>query len=221
MRKVLVTGADGFVGSHLIPKMRAAKEMGYEITILEKDGFRGKVHQQWDGIIHLAAISSVGEAERNPVLAVHTNVGLTMELLQMEFMWFVFASTVTPPENVYGKSKQMAEDLAYYTCRKKMAGLRVLQFANIYGDGANPEKLLCKAVDHVKNGTPFFLKDGALPAEMVSIDYAVGSLMVAMSDVYWKNDIQPPKRISERVIKNQDQLIEWANSVAHTNTQPA
>ena len=72
MKKVLVTGATGFLGGHLVPKL---EELGYDVTccnskrhnLLNYDGllgpwcFGGLSGVKFDYIFHLAAFTKAGD----------------------------------------------------------------------------------------------------------------------------------------------------------------
>jgi nucleoside-diphosphate-sugar epimerase len=111
--KILITGAKGFIGSHL-SMLLVSK--GHEILTPELDllkfdpmlEFFG-AHPDLDLVIHLAGISHVPTCQKDPSLAIQTNVGGTALLLEAmkqskNKAHFVFFSTgqvyAPPPEGV-------------------------------------------------------------------------------------------------------------------------
>lgn len=221
MRKVLVTGGKGFIGKHLI-RTSNARQMPFSITVFDKDGWTGPVHDQWDGIVHLAALGRLSECEENPVLCMEMNMVLTARILEEKADWFVFASTISPPSSVYGMSKQWCEQLILHEAEKRNMALRILRFASVTGEGENKNKLIPRAVDSIRNGTPFKLSKSTLPVEYVSIRRVVDELIVAMSDAHYsRGSIKAPMRIVDGVIKTEKQLMELAKNVAFADAQPA
>ena len=104
--KVLVTGADGFVGRHVLPALRAA---GHDVVACHRDGagrpawaaaprfagisWRGlelgqqasvsaAVQGNLDAVLHLAALSSGGAARRDPGRAWEVNAAGTARLVE-------------------------------------------------------------------------------------------------------------------------------------------
>jgi len=102
MKRVLVTGAAGFIGSHLLPEL--VKE-GYEVTALDKTDALLYLHGTWsevdvdicdeakmkalgktlqpDFIIHLAAMAAPTVAEKKPEESFRVNVYGTLNVLRM------------------------------------------------------------------------------------------------------------------------------------------
>ncbi len=126
MKTILVTGSEGFVGSHLI---QVLDEVLYKIEpvcyplLIPKDGMCIpldilnlemtkdvlKLHQP-DIIFHLAAISSVSKSFRDPPLTYNTNIMGTVNLLEAakslkKAVRFIFVSTC----EIYGGGENILE----------------------------------------------------------------------------------------------------------------
>jgi GDP-4-dehydro-6-deoxy-D-mannose reductase len=90
--RVLVTGADGFVGTHLVSALRARGDRveacggpggvaGLEITDAAAVAARVE-HANPEAVVHLAGISSVAQSHTSPARTVAINVLGAMNLLQ-------------------------------------------------------------------------------------------------------------------------------------------
>lgn len=134
---VFVTGACGYVGSVLVPKLRAA---GYAVTTNDIGWFGGLPDKKsdfrtisrldgYDAVIHLAAIANDPTGELNPRLTWETNALGTMQLADVAarsgVKQFIYASsgsvygvsdapvvtedTLLNPISDYNKTKMVAE----------------------------------------------------------------------------------------------------------------
>jgi UDP-glucose 4-epimerase len=155
--KVLVTGGAGFIGSHVVDKLRAA---GHEPRILDLTpspyhadvetalgdlGDPAVVQQALDGIdsvLHLAAVADVDQVAKNPTLTDQVNTRGTQVLLEAardsDVKRFVYASTIW----VYGDAagpEALDEDTPlglpkhFYTATKIAGEMYTASYGELYG----------------------------------------------------------------------------------------
>jgi nucleoside-diphosphate-sugar epimerase len=93
MKKVLITGVSGYIGSHL-SKLLSSE---YEVHGLDIDEPQAPLHEfyrcdinrqfvipndiEYDSVIHLAALVRVGESEQIPIKYYITNLNGTMNVI--------------------------------------------------------------------------------------------------------------------------------------------
>lgn len=116
--RILLTGAEGMVGSHLTEYLT---ERGYTIIpfkgdITEVDDWLKPNYQWIDAIVHLAALAGVRPSIENPELYYNNNVGGTDLMLefarQNNIQRVLYASSSNAAEwwtNPYGTTKKMNE----------------------------------------------------------------------------------------------------------------
>ncbi|MEU4128600.1 UDP-glucose 4-epimerase GalE [Streptomyces wuyuanensis] len=196
MSKYLVTGGAGYVGSVVAAHLL---EAGHEVTVLDdlSTGFReavpegaafveGRVQDaarhvvpSYDGVLHFAAFSQVGESVAQPGKYWENNVGGTMALLAAMRTAgvgrLVFSSTAaaygepvstpitesdpTAPTSPYGATKLAVDHMIGGECAAHglaAASLRYFNVAGAYGDCGerhDPESHLIPLVLQVALGT--------------------------------------------------------------------
>ena len=162
MKKILITGCSGYIGSHLSKMLMDT--MKYEVhglDIRDPQYPLNKFYQQdinrqfsldeeFDAVIHLAALVNVGESEKKPIQYYITNINGTMNVLnKIKTKNFIFASTGAAQdcESAYGISKRAAEDIVKEYCTvHKPTPYTIFRFYNVIGsDGfvpTNPDGLM-------------------------------------------------------------------------------
>lgn len=168
MKKILITGNSGYIGSHLT-KLLEKDYIVHGLDIHEPQHPIKEFHQvdinrlfaieeEYDAVIHLAALVNVGESERIPIQYYITNINGTMNVInKVKTKNFIFASTGAAElcESAYGISKRAAEDVVKEYCTQhKPMPYTIFRFYNVIGtDGykpTNPDGLmynLIKAMD--------------------------------------------------------------------------
>ena len=173
MKKILITGCSGYIGSHL-SKMLAND---YEVHGLDIDEpqaplnefYRCDINRQfaipgdieYDSVIHLAALVRVGESEQIPIKYYITNLNGTMNVInKIKTKNFIFASTGAAQDcsSAYGISKRAAEDVVREYCTQhKKQDYTIFRFYNVVGsDGyepTNPDGLMYKLIEARDTGS--------------------------------------------------------------------
>jgi UDP-glucose 4-epimerase len=158
MKKILITGNSGYIGSHLTKMLQTEYEVhGLDLvdpqlmpSVQHKLDIRTitSMHNEFDAVIHLAALVNVGESENIPTAYYNTNLNGTLNVLNnINTKNFIFASTgaAVGCESAYGISKRAAEDVVREHCTNKIP-FTVFRFYNVIGsDGfapTNPDGLM-------------------------------------------------------------------------------
>ena len=171
VKNILITGGAGYIGSHITEILIKNKKKvfiiddlstGYKILINKKAKFYKtnilnnkkikKIIDQnnIDSIIHLAAVLSVGESEKNPKKYNRINVEGTKKLLEAinktAVKNLIFSSTCAvykdgftkvsektklDPTSVYGISKLKCEKLIKTFCKKNKLNYGILRYFNL------------------------------------------------------------------------------------------
>ena len=146
IKRILITGASGFVGSRVAEALRGCYELltpshrDMDVTSEEAaDGYIQNTHP--DVILHLAAISDTGYCEEHPEESYLANVVSVENIAKaaarhdIKMVWFssdqVYNGNLEPgpltedmklaPENHYGRHKLLAEERALAICPSSVA----------------------------------------------------------------------------------------------------
>lgn len=126
--KVLVTGANGFIGKNLIKML---KKRGIKPVKFKGD------------IVHLAALTSLPESIESPLDYFMTNELGTVAVLEMarknRVKNLIFASSIAVknPDNPYALSKLNAEKWCEMYSRLYNINIWILRIYNVYGEGGH------------------------------------------------------------------------------------
>lgn len=204
---ILITGATGFVGSHLVNALRSQhkrvrclvrsdtpelSKFSDEIEVIKGDirdrdtvNFAIKGAQQ---VVHLAAKIQ----DRNPKIIRQVNVEGTRNLVYSgvqngieQFVFFSTLNVILPVKNQYSKSKLEAEDII----QKSGLNFTILRPSIIYGSGdtGTIEKLICSVK---AKKTIFLLGKGDYKLQPVYVNDVVMAICEVLNNSYrFKNRV--------------------------------
>lgn len=190
--RVLLTGARGFIGRHLMDAL--PKE--WTLYTPPHDGMWGGVPREFELGIHLAGQSDPADSVGRPGYDLDANAGFTIRLLHtLKFKRFIFMSSgavydglarsVTPQADInptlpYAISKLAAERYCEFFRRQgRIKSLTIVRFFGAYGPGEPERKIYSRLVRQfgIDRKPEFTIRgDGANLIDAMYIDDAARAL---------------------------------------------
>jgi UDP-2-acetamido-2,6-beta-L-arabino-hexul-4-ose reductase len=171
MKKVGITGQNGFMGWHLYQTLKLYKEefalIDFERRFFEDDASLDEFVSQCDVIVHLAALNR----HNDPEVIYEMNMGLVKKLVdslertQSRAQVIISSSTQEVRDNLYGKSKKEGRLMLSDWANKSGGKFTGMVIPNVYGPFGHPNynsvvATFCHQVSH--DETPKIEVDGQL-----------------------------------------------------------
>lgn len=206
MKKILITGCSGYIGSHLCKRLESEYEV-YGLDIRPNEHpvtqfFQADINRplevgfEFDTVIHLAALVNVGQSEQMPIQYYITNLNGTMNVLnKINAKNFIFASTGAAEscESAYGVSKRAAEDVVREYCTlHNPTPYTIFRFYNVIGTSGyaptNPDGLMYNLMkaEYSKEftifGNDYDTPDGTCIRDYVHVDEICEAIRTAIEE---------------------------------------
>lgn len=210
MKTIVVTGATGFIGSHLVNKLKKNKKIRVKLLDRKKHFLNDpkslkNLLKNCDVLYHLAGISDPNSEDLFKVNVMGA-ANLMSELIKSApRAKVVYASSFsvynTPikgevinenfpahPRNANGISRLMVEQLLEYFFRQYGLAINILRISNVYGPGILPYKhsVVANFIDLAKKSLSLTIDgDGTQTRDFIFVGDVVDALIKAGN--HWKN----------------------------------
>lgn len=206
MKKVLITGCSGYIGSHLCKRLESEYEV-YGLDVRPNEHpvtqfFQVDINRplevgfEFDAVVHLAALVNVGQSEEMPIQYYITNLNGTMNVLnKIKTKNFIFASTGAAEScnSAYGISKRAAEDVVREYCTvHNPTPYTIFRFYNVIGSSGyaptNPDGLMFNLMksEYTREftifGNDYDTPDGTCIRDYVHVDEICEAIRLAIEE---------------------------------------
>lgn len=183
--KILVTGANGFIGKNLIAEIEATTD--HEILSYDKDtdiALLDSYCEKADFIFHLAGVNRP-ETEAEFMTG---NFGFTSTLLGLlkkhnnTCPVMISSSIQAALNNPYGESKKAGEDLLRAYSNETSADVLIYRFPNVFGKWCRPNynSAVATFCHNIAHDLPVMVNDPEVILNLVYIDDVVKELVRAL-----------------------------------------
>lgn len=204
-RHILITGAGGFVGSHLAKKLG---ELGAEVVsmirredgvdVIDRDALEAFFESKPSVVFHLAGEAVVERGQESPYDTFRTNVLGTLNILELSRIYAIPKIIIASTAQVYGEgkppfreddpprpsrpyetSKTATDLLAQSYADSFNLPVVIPRFVNIYGPGdTNFTRLIPKTLRFALQRKPVPMWGGMAKREYIYIDDAVEAYLM-------------------------------------------
>ena len=204
--KVIVTGASGFIGLNLV---RVLSGLGAEITVIDRMQPAERlpnVQFEWadlrhldkiyeaDYLIHLAAITNAGFAEKYPLDTFEVNVLGTVNLLNhvkinkrvlFPSTALVYKASNTPISeeaetdlsSVYALSKNVGEQVVKFHCQRMGVPHTIVRFFNIFGPGQMPMYIVPQVLSQIRENHRIEIRNGSVMRDLLFVEDCIDAVL--------------------------------------------
>jgi len=191
--KILITGANGFIGKNLISEL---KNKGYENLYLCDRNTTTKQLNEYtkdcDFVFHLAGVNRPKNNEEFMI----GNFNFTEILISNlknnnnKCPILITSSIQAELDNDYGKSKKASEDLIFNHSKTNKAKVYVFRLQNVFGKWCKPNynSVIATFCNNIANNLDIVVNDEFKQLNLVYIDDVINEFINCLEDKYYKKD---------------------------------
>lgn len=216
--RVIVTGASGFIGHNMVRRLSG---MGAETLVIDRNQpaeHFPSVDFEWadlrhlnkeyeaDFLIHLAAVTNAGYAEKYPMETYETNVLGTVNLMNHVKISkrILFPSTAliykasTDPiseddeldqESTYAQSKTFGEQILKFHSKRQEVDHTVVRFFNVFGPGQQSMYIIPQVLRQILEENKVVVRNGAVMRDMLFVDDCIDAVLKLAVTPQAANDV--------------------------------
>jgi len=183
--KILVTGADGFIGKTL--RVRLAEEGDFEVDVFTRADDVSALHAKVaavDAVVHLAGENRPAD----PAAFMAVNGDLTAALCNAiraagRPIPLIFTSSIQAErDNPYGTSKRAGEDVVERLADEPRQSCAIFRLPNIFGKWCRPNynSVVATFCHNIARGEAIHVDDPSAPLSLVYVDDVANGLIAAL-----------------------------------------
>ncbi|WP_278398708.1 UDP-2-acetamido-2,6-beta-L-arabino-hexul-4-ose reductase [Stutzerimonas kunmingensis] len=199
--RVLITGANGFVGKNLIVHLKERKDVDV-LTFGRSDDVVALTKRvaEADFIFHLAGVNR----PQYPAEFGQGNTELTVELCKAietsgrQVPVVYTSSSQAALDNPYGASKRGAEEALQRLAQQQGSPVHVLRLPNVFGKWARPNynSAVATFCHNIARDLPIQINDPTAVVTLVYIDDVIANFLALMAGEEAGVEVQPQYRVS-------------------------
>lgn len=182
MKKILVTGSNGFVGKNTVVALKEAKK--YEVLTIDRENTLDELKEavlNAEFIVHLAGVNRPKETTE----FYEGNGGLTEQIVgylkqhNKNTPILITSSTHAELDNDYGKSKKQSEDVLVKYSDECDAKVYIFRLPNLFGKWCRPNynSAVATFCHNIARDKDVWINDPAIELSLVYIDDVVDSII--------------------------------------------
>lgn len=206
MKKVLVTGAAGFIGRNLITALARRGDLEVlEFDLPDPPERMETLAREADAAVHLAGVNR----PRDESEFVAGNVDLTrrlcgaLERAERRAPLILSSSIQAELDNPYGRSKRAAEEVVAEYQRRTGAAVFIYRLPNVFGKWSRPHynTVVATFCHQISRGLPVEVSDRSRVLRLVYVDDVVRNFEEVLTRAEWvpgcyRPEVQPEFRLT-------------------------